>query len=134
KVEDRTHPSTEALPERWERTDEWYNFASNPRVRVHVLATLDETTYSGGAMGADHPIAWCQMYDGGRAWYTAGGHTQESYTETLFRQHLLGGIQFASGIKNANCGNSTVTSASAASFSGTALATESIVAAFGSGL
>jgi hypothetical protein len=72
------------------RTDEWYNFRSNLRGRVKILATLDETTYSGGAMGADHPIAWCQLYDGGRAWYTAGGHTKESYSEPLFRQHLLG--------------------------------------------
>ena len=45
-----------------QRTDEWYNFARNPRPSVHVLATLDETSYSPGpgAMGADHPIAWWQ--------------------------------------------------------------------------
>ena len=63
-----------------------------------VLATLDETTYSGGAMGADHPIAWCQEIDGGRSWYTAMGHTKESYDEPLFRLHLLGGIESAAGI------------------------------------
>src|SRR6185295_11324959 len=101
KVMDPTHPATAPLPAQWERTDEWYNFSSNPRGKVHVLATLDETTYAGGAMGADHPIAWYQAYDGGRSWYTAGGHTKESYTEALFLQHLLGGIQFASGMKDA---------------------------------
>src|SRR6266566_1995243 len=48
---DRVHPSTRGLPVRWTRVEEWYNFSSNPRPRVHVLATLDESTYSGGSMG-----------------------------------------------------------------------------------
>jgi type 1 glutamine amidotransferase len=92
------HPSTKGLPTLWERTDEWYNFRSNPRGAVQILATLDEATYSGGAMGADHPIVWCQEVDGGRSWYTAMGHTIESYAEPLFRLHLLGGIESAAGI------------------------------------
>jgi cytochrome c len=96
-LEDPTHPSTKGLPALWERTDEWYNFRSNPRGAVKVLATLDEATYSGGAMGADHPIAWCNEVDGGRSWYTAMGHTKESYAEPLFRLHLLGGIESAAG-------------------------------------
>lgn len=96
-VEDRDHASTKGLPEQWERNDEWYNFRSNPRDRVKVLASLDETTYSGGDMG-DHPIAWYHEFDGGRAWYTGGGHTKESYREPLFQQHILGGIRYAAGI------------------------------------
>jgi cytochrome c len=92
------HPSMKGLPALWERTDEWYNLRSNPRGAVRVLATLDEATYSGGAMGADHPIAWCHEVDGGRSWYTAMGHTGESYVEPLFRLHLLGGIESAAGI------------------------------------
>ena len=105
KVADRAHPSSAPpLPMRWERTDEWYNFRSNPRRKVHVLATLDESTYSGGSMGFDHPTAWCQFYDGGRAWYTGGGHTSESYYEPLFRAHILGGIQFAAGASAGDCG------------------------------
>jgi cytochrome c len=97
RVVGRRHPSTARLPRSWARTDEWYNFARNPRPSVHVLATLDETSYSPGpgAMGADHPIAWWHSYQGGRAWYTAGGHTLESYSEPLFRRHLLGGIRYA---------------------------------------
>lgn len=96
-VEDRSHPSTAGLPERWERADEWYDFRTNPRGQVNVLARLDEATYNGGGMGDDHPIAWYHEFEGGRAWYTAGGHTAESYREPLFLQHLLGGIQYAIG-------------------------------------
>jgi cytochrome c len=100
-VEDRKHPSTAALPEHWVRTDEWYNFIASPRGQAQVLASLDETTYQGGTMGKDHPIAWCKQVGKGRIWYTALGHTEASFTEALFLKHLLGGIQEAAGIKRA---------------------------------
>ena len=102
-VSDRSHPSTRSLPARWSRTDEWYDFRSNPRGAVRVLATLDESTYSGGTMGADHPIAWCHRFKGGRAWYTAGGHTIESYSEPDFRRHLLGGILWTTRLAKGDC-------------------------------
>ena len=96
-VADPRDASTAGLPAEWTRTDEWYNFASDPRPSVHVLATLDERTYDpgDGAMGADHPIAWWHDYDGGRAWYTALGHTDSTYAEPLFLGFLLGGIRYA---------------------------------------
>lgn len=105
KVPDRVDPSTKILPKRWVRTDEWYNFQTNPRGAVHVLATLDESTYAGGSNGFDHPISWSHNYDGGRAWYTGMGHTPESYNEPLFQAHLLGGIQFAAGVVQADPGS-----------------------------
>ena len=106
KVSDRAHPATRHLPARWVRTDEWYNYRTNPRGKVHVLATLDETTYDpgAGAMGHDHPIAWCQDFDGGRSFYTGGGHTSESYSEPAYRQHMLAGIETAAGVTPADCG------------------------------
>ncbi len=101
RVEDREDPSTSMLPANWVRADEWYNFMSSPRGRARVLAALDETTYQGGTMGMDHPIAWCRKMGQGRIWYTALGHTEASFTEPLFLDHLLGGIQSAAGIKPA---------------------------------
>ncbi|MEV4756478.1 ThuA domain-containing protein [Micromonospora sp. NPDC049559] len=103
KVEDRGHAATAHLPQTWTRTDEWYNYRTNPRSTAHVLATLDESSYSGGGMGADHPHAWCKAYAGGRSFYTGSGHTQQSYTEAAFRAHLLGGIRYASGRSKADC-------------------------------
>jgi type 1 glutamine amidotransferase len=98
-VEDAGTPATRGLPRVWRRVDEWYAFRSNPRGRVHVLATLDERTYDPrtAAMGADHPIAWCHRYAGGRSVYTAMGHTSDSYREPLFAAHLLGAIEMAAG-------------------------------------
>lgn len=97
KVSDHVHPSTAHLPATWPRTDEWYNYGKNPRGKVHVLATLQESSYTGGNMGADHPIAWCHRYMGGKAWYTGGGHTDQSYSDPAFLQHIYGGIQYATG-------------------------------------
>jgi type 1 glutamine amidotransferase len=105
RVTDPEHPSTRDVPAEWSRLDEWYNYRSSPRPRVHVLAELDETSYDPGtgAMGADHPIAWCHAYDGGRSWYTGMGHTTGSWGEPDFRDHVLGGIRYAAGIEPADC-------------------------------
>jgi len=89
--------STRHLPESWTRTDEWYDYRDNPREQVEELASLDESTYEGGTMKGDHPIAWRHEFDGGRAWYTGGGHTTESFSEPLFLKHLAGGIFWAAG-------------------------------------
>jgi cytochrome c len=98
RVRDRNHVSTRGLPERWEREDEFYNFRSiNPNIRV--LVDIDETTYEGGTHGDDHPMSWYHEFDGGRAWYTAMGHTEATYSEPLFLRHLLGGIRYAMGTR-----------------------------------
>ncbi|KAB8163006.1 ThuA domain-containing protein [Streptomyces sp. 3MP-14] len=94
-VEDHDHPATAHLPARWDFVDEWYNFTTNPRPRVRVLAAADETSYEGGRMGADHPLVWCHERSGGRSFYTALGHTPESFSDPAFRAQLLGGLRWA---------------------------------------
>jgi type 1 glutamine amidotransferase len=103
RVENRAHAATAHLPQAWTRTDEWYNYQTNPRASARILSTLDESSYSGGSMGADHPTSWCKAYQGGRAFYTGSGHTQASYAEPNFRAHLLGGIRYAAGRTKADC-------------------------------
>jgi cytochrome c len=95
-VKDTSFIATKGVPEKWERTDEWYNY-KNISADLKVVATLDEDSYEGGENGKDHPIAWYHEYDGGRAFYTGGGHTTESYSEPLFLQHLAGGIKYVIG-------------------------------------
>ncbi len=106
KVADRVHPSTAGLPERWQRTEEWYNFDKNSRGKVHVLVTADETSYDAGSskMGHDHPISWCRAAEGGRVWATAMGHEASAYSEPLFRQHVTGGVEWAAGSQPGDCG------------------------------
>ena len=96
RVVDNTHGSTKHLPAEWKRKDEWYNFKSLAP-DLHVLLTIDESSYKGGTNGATHPMAWYHDFDGGRAWYTELGHTIESYSDSLFLKHVLGGITYAIG-------------------------------------
>lgn len=99
KLEPVVHPSLMGLQWPWTRSDEWYGFRPNPRNQVTVLLSVDEASFDPGpgSMGADHPVAWYHPYQGGRAFYTAFGHTAESFSEPAFLSHLLGGLQWAAG-------------------------------------
>jgi glucose/arabinose dehydrogenase/type 1 glutamine amidotransferase len=104
-VSDRHHPSTRGLPSSYEFGDEHYTFSSNVRGTHHVLMTLDEESYNVGSgvtrMGADHPIAWCRMYEGGRIWASSLGHFAASYLENggdnNLLEHLVGGVEWVAG-------------------------------------
>ncbi|MEU3168588.1 ThuA domain-containing protein [Streptosporangium sp. NPDC006930] len=103
RTEDNTHPATSHLGATWSRSDEWYNYGTNPRSNVRVLQNLDEGSYSGGSMGGDHPITWCRTQGSGRSFYTGLGHTIQSYAESAFRSLLLGGIRYVAGQVTADC-------------------------------
>jgi type 1 glutamine amidotransferase len=66
------------------------------------LITIDEGSYNLGKLKpmGEHPMAWCHEFDGGRSFYTELGHTEESFSEPLYLQHLLGGIQYVIGKKH----------------------------------
>jgi len=107
KVADRVHDASKQLPEYWSHRDEFYNFTSNVRGLSHVLATVDENTYTGGSMGFDHPVMWCKDTQGGRSFYTALGHSGDNYRSTTFRKHLLGAISWTAGLSDpvySDCG------------------------------
>jgi len=101
RIKSTRRPTT--CPPAGEVYDEWYDYSKSPRGEVHVLATLDETSYDGAAMEngrEDHPISWAQVYQGGRVWYTGRGHTHESFDEDAFIDHVLGGILWAGGFED----------------------------------
>ncbi len=93
---DTTHISCKHLPMRWKRMDECYNFKAVPS-NVNVLLTVDETTYHGGTHGDYHPMSWYHTYDGGKSFYTALGHTVESFRDTMLLEHIRLGVVWASG-------------------------------------
>jgi len=104
-VVDSTNLATKSLPRVWPIYEEWYNFDRNPKDSiqkpedsVHVLINLDEKSYKGGTMGADHPYSWYHIFEGGRSWYTALGHMKAMYGDTNFRNHLRGGLLYALGM------------------------------------
>ncbi|MDB5133839.1 MAG: Trehalose utilization [Mucilaginibacter sp.] len=95
-VVDRSFIATKHLPAEWKRFDEWYNYKYIAK-GLHVLITIDEKSYTGGENGDNHPMSWYHEYNGGRAFYTELGHTDESYADPLYLNHLLGGIKYAIG-------------------------------------
>ena len=97
-VVNANHISTAHLPKVWKRFDELYNFKWIG-TDLNVLITIDETSYTGGGNGENHPMAWYHDFDGGRGFYTGLGHDNKSWEDPLYLQHVLGGIQYAMGIK-----------------------------------
>jgi type 1 glutamine amidotransferase len=93
------HPATTGLPVRWVRADEWYEFR-DVQPGLTALLEVDETSYKSAAESptpAPRPIAWFRSFEGGRSFYTALGHTAESWDEPLFLSHVWGGIVSALG-------------------------------------
>jgi hypothetical protein len=98
--------------------DEWYNLVPFP-TDVKFLATVDENTLATKhsthpGFPSFHPVAWCQYYDGGRAWITTLGHSLVDTSDTstapseadfppagraAFQKLLVNGIKSAMGLQ-----------------------------------
>lgn len=110
-IEAAGDPLVAGLPQPWVRTDEWYTFYERPEdLGLKVLLAIDEAqmdpvAYPDWARVGYHPLAWTHERHGGRAFYTALGHTPESYSEPLFMQMLERGIEWAGAERHlARCG------------------------------
>ena len=76
--------------------DEFYSFKQiDPS--IHVLIKIDEKSYQGGKNGDNHPMSWYHDFDGGRSFYTNMGHTDETFSEPLFLNHVWAGLLYAAG-------------------------------------
>lgn len=89
------HPAVRPLPERFERADEWYYFQDwSPAAQL--LLTLDPASIGEKDVNPN-PVAWAHVFEGGRVFYTAMGHTEQSFAEPLMLEHLRGGLLWAVG-------------------------------------
>jgi type 1 glutamine amidotransferase len=94
-IVDRRNPATRNLPREATRVDEWYHFKTFDPAKVHALIMFEPASI--GETIAPYPISWCHAFEGGRVFYTAMGHTPESYQEKFFLDHIAGGIRWALG-------------------------------------
>jgi uncharacterized protein len=106
RVENSSHPATRHLAPTWARIDEWYYFDRSVRDRFAVLASLDPSSVApplgerdASRLGnrADHPSVWHRCVGEGRAFYSALGHTIESYSEPDHLKMIEGAIAWALG-------------------------------------
>lgn len=100
-IENTDHPAMEPFKgmESYEVTDEWYTFRENPRSKVNVLMTLDESSIAqfdndDWRMG-DHPLVWWHEYEGSRAFYSGFGHPHEAYKDPVLVEHYTKAINWA---------------------------------------
>lgn len=92
----KNHWATQGMPDEFERMDEFYSF-KDISPKINVVLKIDEKSYIGGKNPDFHPMSWYQEFDGGRSFYTAMGHTDESFVEPLFLNHLWAGINYTTG-------------------------------------
>ncbi|MCK0116107.1 ThuA domain-containing protein [Isoptericola sp. S6320L] len=100
---DRQHPATKDLPLTWDREDRWLSWADDPSGEVHTVAQLEPGADSGPGTSPFQPQSWCHDYDGGRSFYTGMGGTADSWSDDAFRDHLLGALQWTTGVVRGDC-------------------------------
>ncbi len=103
-VLDPDFPGMERMPESFLWTDEWYEFGEEKVEGLNYLLTIDESYYdlkapwsdtASEGMGDFHPVAWYHEFDGGRSFYTALGHMEDTFSDKMFLEHIYGGIYWA---------------------------------------
>ena len=88
-------PLTSGLPTAKRRTDEWYYFDDyDPTSRL--LVTLDPTSIGEQDVNPN-PMAWTRTVEGSRVFYTAMGHTKESYSDPYFLKLVSNGLDWVLG-------------------------------------
>lgn len=104
KVLARNFPGMERMPDRFLWTDEFYEFGAERIKGLNYILSIDEKSFDPAAKWGDvsskgkgefRPMAWYHEYDGGRAFYTALGHVPATYEDTLFLEHVYGGLYWA---------------------------------------
>ncbi len=99
-VEDTKHPAMKDVNSPFVvENEEWYTYDKSPRPNVHVLASVDEKTYTPTTeikMG-DHPVIWTNEHMKARNIYIFMGHHPELFENAAFAQIFKNAIFWAAG-------------------------------------
>ena len=77
--------------------EEWYSL-KDFTADIHVLSVMDAPAMKGDEYKRPpFPSTWARREGNGRVWYTAMGHREDIWTNTVFQDILIGGIQWALG-------------------------------------
>jgi len=100
-VEDPNHPVMKGLGSSfWIKNEEWYTYNKSPRPHVHVLATVDENTYTPDSpikMHGDHPVIWTNPHVKARNVYIFMGHHPELFQNPAYTRLFHNAILWAAG-------------------------------------
>jgi type 1 glutamine amidotransferase len=99
-VEDKNHPCMKGLPASFPiEKEEWYTYDKSPRPNVHVIASVDESTYAPARsikMG-DHPVIWTNEHVKARNVYIFMGHSPELFGNDWYKTIFSNAIFWAAG-------------------------------------
>jgi uncharacterized protein len=97
-VEDRNHPVMKGVPSSFMvEKEEWYTYNKSPRPNVHVIASVDETTYQPNSaikMG-DHPVIWTNPNFRARNVYIFMGHSPVLFNSEVYKTIFKNAIFWA---------------------------------------
>lgn len=111
--QDPSNPATAGLPAVWHiEQEEIYQFTNYSPSKVHDLLILDKHPESGAP--GHYGVSWCKEYGSGRVFYTSIGHREDIWDtdpdlkdrknstdiSKAYQAHVLGGIEWALGLKN----------------------------------
>jgi type 1 glutamine amidotransferase len=109
---DPSNPATAMLPKVWTISqEEIYQFTNYDPASVHDLLILDKHPETGAP--GHYAVSWCKDYGAGKVFYTSLGHREDLWdadpnlpnrknsveTAKLYQAHVLGGIEWALGLK-----------------------------------
>lgn len=101
KIEDPAHPLFKGLPSSFViDKEEWYTWSQSPRPNVHVLATVDESSYVPDRsikMGGDHPVIWSNPHVKARNVYIFMGHHGGLFDNPNFLQLVKNAVFWGAG-------------------------------------
>ena len=102
KVEDKAHPVMKDIDSSFPiKKEEWYTYNKSPRSRVHVIASVDESSYSPVSeikMG-DHPVIWTNTNFAARNIYIFMGHSPELFGNKAYTMLFRNSIFWAASKK-----------------------------------
>jgi type 1 glutamine amidotransferase len=111
--QDPQNPATASVPNVWKiAQEEVYQFKKYDPAKVHDLLILDKRPQEPRTPG-HYAVAWCKPYSSGRVFYTSLGHREDLIDadpnmenrknsvelSKTYQAHLLGGIEWALGLK-----------------------------------
>ena len=92
------HPANKGLGEEFQIKDEIYQYRNYDPKAVRVLYSLNMAKCK-TKQPYHVPVAWVREHGQGRLFYTNLGHNESTWTNPMFKQHLLAGIRWAAGLE-----------------------------------
>lgn len=101
KVDDQNHPVMKGLPPSFfVGKEEWYTWSTSNRSTVHVLASVDESTYQPRSMVTmgDHPVIWTNPHVKARNVYIFMGHHPGLFDDQNFERLFTNAVLWGAGL------------------------------------